>query len=198
MKIQCLKFKWEILIYLPEWVVRSPVVMYGRLKPVCLEGAEDSGIKEASVLLLCGSGQPGLVVGNPAHGWGVEIIWSLWSFSTQAILRLNDSTMILWRQIMSFLQKAKVLDILHFGCLGKAGIYWTEWIKLGFCKLGKKTKLSVRKFCQGRLLQHVVLGLYRKERDCTFSRHAIMPRLCNRANTTKWPFSCSDPGAEQR
>ena len=34
----------------------------------------------------CGSGQPGRVVGDPAHGRGVETRWSLWSFSTQAIL----------------------------------------------------------------------------------------------------------------
>jgi len=33
----------------------------------------------------CSSGQPDLVVGNPAHGRGVETQWSLWSFSTQAI-----------------------------------------------------------------------------------------------------------------
>ena len=34
----------------------------------------------------CGSGQPDLVVGDPAHGRGVETRWSLWSFSIQAIL----------------------------------------------------------------------------------------------------------------
>jgi len=34
----------------------------------------------------CGSGQPGLVVGYPAHRRGVETKWSLWFFSTQAIL----------------------------------------------------------------------------------------------------------------
>jgi len=33
----------------------------------------------------CGSGQPGLVVGDPAHSRRVESR-SLWSFSTQAIL----------------------------------------------------------------------------------------------------------------
>jgi len=33
----------------------------------------------------CGSGQPGLLVGDPAHSRGVETRWSLWSFSTQAI-----------------------------------------------------------------------------------------------------------------
>jgi len=34
----------------------------------------------------CGSGQPGLVVGDPAHVRDVEARWSLGSFSTQAIL----------------------------------------------------------------------------------------------------------------
>jgi len=34
----------------------------------------------------CSSGQPGLVVGGPAHSRGVETQWSLWSLSTQAIL----------------------------------------------------------------------------------------------------------------
>ena len=34
----------------------------------------------------CGSGQPGLMVGDPAHSRGVETRLSLWSFSTQAIL----------------------------------------------------------------------------------------------------------------
>jgi len=34
----------------------------------------------------CGSGQRGLVVGDPAHSRGAETTWSLWSFSTQSIL----------------------------------------------------------------------------------------------------------------
>ena len=34
----------------------------------------------------CGSGQPGLLVGDPAHSRGVETRWSLRSSSTQAIL----------------------------------------------------------------------------------------------------------------
>jgi len=38
----------------------------------------------------CGSGQPGLVVGDPAHSRGVETQWSLLSSSTQAILRFYD------------------------------------------------------------------------------------------------------------
>jgi len=38
----------------------------------------------------CGSGQPGLVVGDPAHSRGVETQWSLWSFSTQAVLWFCD------------------------------------------------------------------------------------------------------------
>jgi len=39
-----------------------------------------------SIQAGCRSGQPGLVVDNPALCRGVEIGWSLWSFSTQAIL----------------------------------------------------------------------------------------------------------------
>jgi len=39
----------------------------------------------------CGSGQPGLVVGNPTHGKGVQTRWSLRSFSTQSILLFYDS-----------------------------------------------------------------------------------------------------------
>ena len=38
----------------------------------------------------CGSGQPSLVVGDPAHSRDVETRWSLWSFSTQAILWFYD------------------------------------------------------------------------------------------------------------
>ena len=34
----------------------------------------------------CGSEQPGLVIGKAAHNRGVETWWSLWSFSTQAML----------------------------------------------------------------------------------------------------------------
>jgi len=37
----------------------------------------------------CGSGQPGLVVGDPAHSRGAETRWTLWSFSTQAIPRFH-------------------------------------------------------------------------------------------------------------
>ena len=41
----------------------------------------------------CGFGQPGLVVGDPAHSRGVETGWSLWSFSTQASLWFDDPGM---------------------------------------------------------------------------------------------------------
>jgi len=40
----------------------------------------------------CGSGQPGLVVGDPAHGRGLETKWSLRSFSTQASLQFYVSS----------------------------------------------------------------------------------------------------------
>ena len=41
----------------------------------------------------CGTGQPGLVVGNPTHSRGVETRWSLWSFTTQAILCYDPTTL---------------------------------------------------------------------------------------------------------
>jgi len=43
----------------------------------------------------CGSGQPGVVVGDTAYGRGVETRWYLRSFSTQSILWFYHS-MILW------------------------------------------------------------------------------------------------------
>ena len=39
----------------------------------------------------CGSGQPSLVVDDPAHGRGVETQWSLWFFSTSAIQWFYDT-----------------------------------------------------------------------------------------------------------
>jgi len=42
-------------------------------------------------ILIWASGQPGLVVGSPAHSRGIETIRSLWSFPTHAILWLCDS-----------------------------------------------------------------------------------------------------------
>jgi len=51
----------------------------------------------------CGSGQPGLVVGDPAHSRGVETQWPLWSFSTQVILWLygnknTEKNLKLWKE----------------------------------------------------------------------------------------------------
>jgi len=43
----------------------------------------------------CVSGQPGLVVGDPAHSKGVETRWSLWSLSTQTI-PFYDSIIIIF------------------------------------------------------------------------------------------------------
>ena len=42
----------------------------------------------------CGSGQPGLVVGDPAHDKEVETKWSLGSYSSQTILWFYDSPVI--------------------------------------------------------------------------------------------------------
>ena len=54
----------------------------------------------------CGSGQPGLAVGDPAHSREVETRWSLWSFSTQAILWFYDSMTML--EIYTFISAAQV------------------------------------------------------------------------------------------
>jgi len=65
----------------------------------------------------CGSGQPGLVVGDPAHGKGVETWWSLWSFSTQAILWFCDSmisTRTKWREKVA----SAAVDCCTSGCIG--------------------------------------------------------------------------------
>ena len=51
----------------------------------------------------CGPAQPGLLVGNPVDlAGGVETLWSLGSFSTQAILSLCD-------RILCFSPKARRL-----------------------------------------------------------------------------------------
>ena len=44
-----------------------------------------------------GSRQSGLAVGNPACSMGVETRWSLWSFSTQAILWFHGSMIWYWQ-----------------------------------------------------------------------------------------------------
>ena len=61
----------------------------------------------------CGSGQPGLVVGNPARSRGVETTWSSWSLSIQAILWFYD------------IQKIKLLQKIwkYFWCNMKTSIY---------------------------------------------------------------------------
>ena len=53
----------------------------------------------------CGSGQPGLLVGDPAHSRGVETRWSLWSFSTQTILWFYDSVTL---SVMTLLHKMQL------------------------------------------------------------------------------------------
>jgi len=66
----------------------------------------------------CGSGQPGLVVGDPAHSRGVETKWSLWSFSTQAILWFYER----WKKlhtgvlqnIFAFLSGRTIFQVLNY------------------------------------------------------------------------------------
>ena len=50
------------------------------------EAVDAPSLEAFKARLGCGSGQPGLVVGDPAHSRGVETRRSLWSFSIQAIL----------------------------------------------------------------------------------------------------------------
>ena len=53
---------------------------WNKLRAACIQGQAG-----------CGSMQPGLMVGDPAHGRGIETRWPLRSFSTQAILCFCDS-----------------------------------------------------------------------------------------------------------
>ena len=45
-----------------------------------------------------------LVLGDPAHSRGVETRWSLWSFSTQAILQFYDMIMLKYSILFSLCQ----------------------------------------------------------------------------------------------
>jgi len=54
-----------------------------------------------------GSGQPGLVVGEPAHGRGVETRWLLWFFSTQSILCFYEIQSVLWRKKKLLMKERK-------------------------------------------------------------------------------------------
>lgn len=63
---------------------------------ICYETGNSTGLDFNSG---CGSGQPGLVLGNPVCSRGVETWWSLWSSSTQAILWFSDSMM--WGPVIS-------------------------------------------------------------------------------------------------
>ena len=67
----------------------------------------------------CGSGQPGVVVGDPARGRGVETRWSLRSFSTQAVLWFCDP-------------KQKVFWLpLNLHCTQHEGQFWLspDWTR---------------------------------------------------------------------
>ena len=54
-----------------------------------------------NISFISSSWQTGLVVGNPAHGRGVETRWSLGSFSTQAVLRFCDFLTWMYRRFFS-------------------------------------------------------------------------------------------------
>jgi len=53
------------------------------------------------ILWFIFSEQFGLVIGDPAHSRGVENRWSLWCFSTQAILWFHDSMIIIHKILYS-------------------------------------------------------------------------------------------------
>jgi len=79
----------------------------------------------------CGSGQPGLVVGDPAHSRGVETRWSLVCFSTQPILWFCDS-FFLSNEQWPFQVTRKALTSAYTGSLFR----WTSvkpelWISCG-------------------------------------------------------------------
>ena len=64
--------------------------------------------------MCCGSGQPGLAAGNPAHSRGVETRLSLLPFSTQAILWFYEGQLaILRREYTSERSADEVKEILE-------------------------------------------------------------------------------------
>jgi len=69
------------------------------------------------------SGQPGLVVGDPAHSRGVETRWSWWSFSTQAILWFYDISV----QAQGYRTVWAHADMLCLVECGKAPISFKWW-----------------------------------------------------------------------
>ena len=81
----------------------------------------------------CGSGQPGLVVDNPAHSRGVETRWSLWSFWTQAILWFYDSMIYSAYQGSSAWQHSPLANqpliqvLYHFSSYRSTLMSW-DWI----------------------------------------------------------------------
>jgi len=64
--------------------------LYFLTLPQCISGwiwcYDITVFKKTLDVTGCGSGQPGLEVGEPAHSRGVETRWPLWFLSTQAIL----------------------------------------------------------------------------------------------------------------
>ena len=75
-------------------VIRFPLWIRSKLEQVAQGGCGcpiSGGFKGQAG---CGSGQPGLVVGDPEHSREVETWWSLWSFSTQVVLWFYDSMIL--------------------------------------------------------------------------------------------------------
>jgi len=78
-----------------------------------------------------GSGQPGLVVGNPAHSRGVETGWVLCSFSTQSILWYDS---MMWKMISNTSSKGRRIHSVYsdsIKCQMRTTTkHFTEWMKL--------------------------------------------------------------------
>jgi len=88
----------------------------------------------------CGSGQPGLAVGNPAHSRGVETGCSLWSFSTQASL---------WFYEYCFANICNVADILPplLTYYGKWGLIIVSIFVLDVCCVLWAKGMSHLQYC---------------------------------------------------
>ena len=69
-----------------KFFTQRVVTHWSRLPKEAVDAPSLEAFKARLDVAGCGSGQPGLVVGNSARGRGAETRWSLWSFSTQAIL----------------------------------------------------------------------------------------------------------------
>ena len=85
----------------------------------------------------CGSGQPDLEVGDPAHSRAFETQWSLWSFSTQAILWFYDLMFGIWLKFIWDLDNLQRMPLSagkvlkrHCCISGKRDVSWSVLFNL--------------------------------------------------------------------